>query len=100
MKRLTQLEIWDTITKEKIPTFVCSKKQITVTVYKELVNLKDKRKLMSRFLVALRSRQGTDLAYYLGEFEPSVFPRLLFTVDGSLQKTYDKAVIVSEMRKL
>ena len=43
--------IWDTITKEKIPTFVCNNKQITVTVNKELVNLKKERKLMSRFSV-------------------------------------------------
>ena len=40
--------IWDTITKEKIPTFVCNNKQITVTVNKELVNLKKEKKLKSK----------------------------------------------------
>ena len=64
--------IWDTITKEK---------------------------LMSKFLVALRSRPGIDLSYYLGEFELSAVPRSLFTVDGSLHKTRDKAGIAPEMRK-
>ena len=49
--------IWDTITKEKVPAFVCNKKQIIVTVSKKLVNLKEDRKLMSIFLVALRSDQ-------------------------------------------
>ena len=48
--------ISDTITKEKIPTLVFNNKEITITVNKELMNLKEERKLMSRFLVALRSR--------------------------------------------
>ena len=55
---------------------------------------------MSRFLVPLRSRPGLDLSYYLGEFELSTVPRLLFTVDISLHKTRDKADIASEMKKL
>ena len=92
--------IWDTISKEKIPTFVCNNKQITVTVNKELVNLKEERKLMSRFLAALRSRPGIDLSYYLGEFEQSAVPRSLFTVHRSFLKTRDKADVASEMRKL
>ena len=56
--------IWDTITKEKTPTFVCNNKQITVTVKKESVNLKEEGKLMSGFLVVLCSRPGIDLSYY------------------------------------
>ena len=57
--------IWDTITKEKTPAFVCNNKQIIVTVNKKLVNLKEDRKLLSRFLVALRSRPAIDLFYHL-----------------------------------
>ena len=89
--------IWDTFTEEKIPTFVCTNKQVTVTVNKELVNLEEERKLKSKFLVALRSRLGIDSSNYLGKFELSAVPRLLFTVDGSLHKTRYKT---SEMRKL
>ena len=55
---------------------------------------------MSRFLVALRSRPGIDLSYYLGKFELPAAPRSLFTVDGSLHKTRDKADVASEMRQL
>ena len=91
--------IWDTITKEKIPTFVFNNKEITITVNKELVNIKEERKLMSRFLVTLRSRPDIDLSYYLGEFELSVIPRSLFTVDGCLHKTTDKSVVASQLRK-
>ena len=72
--------IWDTITKEKIPTFVFNNKEITITVNKELVNIKEERKLMSRFLMALCSRPDIDLSHYLGEFRLSVIPRSLFTV--------------------
>ena len=67
--------IWDTITKEKIPAFVFNNKEITITVNKELVNIKEEKKLLLRFLVALRSRPDIDLSYYLGEFELSVIPR-------------------------
>ena len=72
--------IWDTITKEKTPTFVCNNKQITVTVKKESVNLKEERKLMSGYLVALRSRPRMDLSYYLGKFE--LVPRSLERTGG------------------
>ena len=66
---------------------------------KELKNLKEERNPLSRFLVALRSRPGIVLSYYLGEFELSAVPRSLFTIDGSVHKTRDKADIASEMRK-
>ena len=92
--------IWDTIMKEKIPTFVFSNKETTITVNKGLVNIKEERKLMSRFLVALYSRPDIDLSYYLGEFELSVIPRLLFTVDGCLHKTTNKSVVASELRNV
>ena len=39
--------IWDTITKEEKPTFFFSNKEIAITVNKELVNIKEERKLMS-----------------------------------------------------
>ena len=51
------------ITKEKIPTFVFNNKEITITMNKEFVNIREERKLMSRFLVALRSRPDIDLSY-------------------------------------
>ena len=91
--------IWDTITKEKIPTFAFNNKEITIIVNKELVNIQEERKLMSRFLVALRSRHDIDLSCYLSEFELSFIPRSLFTVDGCLHKTTDKSVVASELRK-
>ena len=98
LSRIGEKSTLDTITKEKIPTFVFNNKEITITVNKEL-NIKEERKLMSRFLVTLRSRPDIDLSYYLGEFELSVIPRSLFTVDGCLHKTTDKSVVASQLRK-
>jgi hypothetical protein len=40
------------------------------------------------------------MSYYLGELELSVVPKSLFSGDGSLYKTTDKAVLASEMKKL
>ena len=87
------------ITKENIPTFAFNDKEITITVNKELVNIKEERKLMSRFLLALRSRPDIDLPCYLDECELSLICRSLFTVGGCLHKTTDKPFVASELRK-
>ena len=43
-------------------------------VQSQLVNIKAKRKLMSRFLVAARSRSENDFPGYLGKYEFSAVP--------------------------
>ena len=75
------------------------RKDTNVYFQKKLVNIKEGRKFMWRFLVALLSRPDIDLSYYLGEFELSIIPRSFFTVDGCLHKTTDKSVVASELRK-
>ena len=49
---LGDTSIWDPLSKEKLPTFVNNNCVTTVTVNKQLINLKEERKLMSRFLIA------------------------------------------------
>ena len=92
--------IWDTIKKVKLPTFVTNNKQVTIQVNKQLVNIKEERKLMTRFVIASRSRPDIDLPKYLVMYEFSVVPRALFTPDGFLHQTNDKSSIASEIRKL
>ena len=43
-------------------------------VQSQLVNIKAKRKLMSRFLVAARSRSEIDFPGHLGKYEFSAVP--------------------------
>ena len=92
--------IWDTITKEKLPTFITSNKQVTVKINKQLVNVKEERKLMSRFVIASRSRSDIDLPNYFATSEFSVIPRSLLTMDGILHQINDKATIAREIQEV
>ena len=56
--------------------------------------------LTSRFLIACRTRHDIDLPSYLGDYEFSAVPRLLFTTGGQLYKSTDKSVILNEIENL
>ena len=43
--------IWNTVSKEKLPTFIAANKSVAIKVNKEVVNVKQEKKMMSRFLV-------------------------------------------------
>ena len=95
-----QESIWDTMTKEKLSTFAANNKTVKVTLERQIVHIREERKLMTRLLIASRSRPDIDLKKYLGIYEFSVVPRSLFTPDGSLHYTKDKAIIATELRAL
>ena len=92
--------IWELLGKEKLPTFSDNSKFVTINVNKQLIQVREERKLMTRLLIASRSRPDIDLPSKIGAYEFSVVPRSLFTADGSLYQTSDKAVIAEELRKL
>ena len=87
--------IWDTMKKTKLPTFISNNVQIKVLVNNQYLTLKEERKLMSRFVIAARSRPG-----YFGIYEFSVVPKSLYTPDGNLHKCTDKANIADEIYNL
>ena len=66
----------------------------------QLVNVREEHKLISRFLVAYRTRHSIDLPNYLGDYEFSVVPRFLFTSDGKLYPTRDKSVVIRNSEQL
>ena len=91
--------IWETIKKEKLPTFDSLNKKVTLQLNRKIVRIKEERKLMSRFIIAARTRQDIDLAHYLGEYEFSVVPQSLFSSGGSLHQTADKSTVARELHK-
>lgn len=91
--------IWDPLKKEKLNTFSSNNKNVTVTVSKQLVQVREERKLMTRLLIASRTRPDIDLPSNIGMYEFSVVPRSLFTIDGTLHQTTDKSVIAAELCK-
>lgn len=66
-------------------------------VQNQLVNIKAKRKLMSRFLVAARSRSEIDLPRYLGKYEFSAVSQSLFSMEGKILTCKDKSKVAAEI---
>ena len=95
--------IWDTIKKEKLPTSAKNCAQTKLTIDKQVANIKEERKLMSRFVIAARTHPEIDLPAYFGSYEFSVVPKSLFALfatDGCLRLSTDKASIAQELLKL
>ena len=47
-----------------------------------VVQLKEEKTLLARFIIIARKRQDLDLEHFLGNFVFSVVPKALFTGDG------------------
>ena len=92
--------LWDTIKKEKLPTFAKNCALTKLTIDKQLVNIKEERKLMSKFFIAARTRPEIDLPVYFGSHEFSVVPKSLFATDECLCLSTDKASITRKLLKL
>ena len=76
--------IWEKMTKRKLPTFVASNKTTHVQLKEKVVELKEEKRQMTRFIVASRSREDIDLPHIFGNHEFSVVPRSMFSTDGCL----------------
>ena len=66
--------IWDTIRKEKTPSFTNNNKTTSNKLKGETLQIREERKLMNRILVASRSRAEIDLSKIFGIYEFSVVP--------------------------
>ena len=99
-KLFSSKSIWDTIKKEKLPTFTKNSAQTKVTIDKQLVNIKEKCRLMSRFVIKARTSPEIDLPAYFGSYKFLVVPTSLFATDGCLCLSTDKASIAQKLFKL
>ena len=63
---------WEPLKKRKIATFKMYVESCNIKTKEEVVNIKEERKLMNRFIVACTTRHDIDLPYYFGEYESSV----------------------------
>ena len=92
--------IWDPVVKRKLPTFAETAKTVQMKINDKVIQLKEEKQLMSKFVVASRSRDEIDLPYYFGKYEFSVVPRSLFRQDGSLILGTDKSAVMHEIEQL
>ena len=86
-----QPSIWPKMTKASLKLFKDSSKCIKTKVKDKIVELREERNLLARFIIVLRSRPVIDLKEALGKYEFSALPRSLFLSDGSIHLAYDKS---------
>lgn len=88
------ISIWSPMKKRKLKSFKETGKIINQKVGEKIVQLKEEKSLLSRFLITARKRPELDLEHCLGNFEFSVVPKSLFTNDGEPLTSTDKSVIL------
>ncbi len=78
--------IWDPVRQLKMKTFSNWMDKTKVRVGDKVIKLREERELLARFLIIQASRPELvpKLEEMIGEYEMSVVPRSLCSVDGSL----------------
>lgn len=92
--------IWSSMKKRKLQTFKTSGKEINRKIGEKVIQLKEEKSLLSRFLIASRKRPELDLEHCLGNFEFSVVPKSLFSNDGEPLISTDKYVILHHIEDM
>ena len=95
-----QPSIWSRMTKASLKLFKDSSKCIKTKVKDKIVELREERNLLARFIIVLRSRPDIDLKEALGKYEFSALPRSLFLPDGSIHLAYDKSKVMHAIEDL
>ena len=89
--------IWDPMVKRKLQPFPETTKKVNVKVNNKVVQLKEEKKLMTKFIIASRKREDIDLQYYFDTYEFSVIPNSLFRPDSTMLLDTDKSTVMHEI---
>ena len=89
-----EASLCSTIKKRNLKTFRDVAKSIKKKEREKVVQLKEERTLLSRFLIAARKRTELDLEETIGNYEFSVVPKSMFGQDGEPLLSSDKAKIL------
>ena len=95
------VSIWAPFKKRNLKSFKTElNKTLKSTVQGKIVQLKEDKSLISRFLITSRKRPEIDLEFCLGNFEFSVVPKALFSPDGEPLPSTDKSKILHQIEEL
>ena len=86
--------VWDPMKRNNLKTFKDNSKSIKTKVGEKMIEIKEEKNLMSRFLIAARKRPEMELEMCIGEYEFSVVPRSLFTPDGLPHTCNNKSQLI------
>ena len=76
------ISVWSPLKKRNLKTFTPQGKTLKSKVEGKVIQLKEEKSLVSRFLLTSRKWPELDLEHWLGNFEFSVVPKALFSTDG------------------
>ena len=82
--------VWAKLKKRKLKTFQIQSKVVKCKVGEKIVQIKEERSLVTRFLIMSRRRDEIDLRDIIGNYELSVVPQALFLQDGKPHPCLDK----------
>lgn len=82
------------MTRNNLKIFKDQAKSVKTKIGEKLIEIKEEKKIMSRFLIAARKRPEIELELCIGEYEFSVVPRSLFTSDGQPHHCTDKSKLL------
>ena len=85
---------WDRMKKRNLKLFSSLAKKTKVALKDRVVQLKEERSLMTRFVIASRTRTEIQLPEIFGRYEFTVVPRAMFSMDGKLLHCTDKASVM------
>ena len=91
---LAKKSIWDRMQKRNLKTFSSLAKKTKVKLKDKVVELKEERSLMTRFIIASRTRPEIQLPEIFGTYEFTVVLRAMFSTDGRLLHCTDKAAVM------
>lgn len=94
------ISVWSPMKKRNLKTFRNQAKVTKSKIGDKVIQLKEERTLLSRFLLCARKRPELDLEESIGSYEFSVVPKSMFTQDGQPLLTSDKAKVLHEVENL
>ena len=83
--------------KRNLKKFPILRKRIKAKIAEKVVQLKEERTLLSRFLITAKKRPELYLKRNIGNHEFPVVANSVFTLDGQLLHSFDKAKIFHAM---
>ena len=92
--------VWAQLKKTKLKTFKSANKRIMKKVDNKVIELREEKTLLSRFLITARKRPELDLEHCLGNYEFSVVPKSLFSTDGQPLTCTDQSSLLHHIEDL
>ncbi|CAG9761449.1 unnamed protein product [Ceutorhynchus assimilis] len=94
------IPFWDPLKKNLIKTCKTAVKKVKITLKEKTVAIKTDLSLISRLMIASRSRPEIDLRYNLSNYEFSALPKSLFAVDGSMHHCLAKHKLTDALESM